>query len=196
MGKKKEEEPYEQEPEIEEEDDYSYESSSAGTESDIEKPTIQNFYNTEALLLSIEKTLRGYQKRNGVWVYVTEPVARDEFINKTINSLRSIINPQNMMSKKTEEEIHGILWEANMMFIDACEDEPTISGDDIEFIVNMFDHALELFMGHVQNGHASGVLKEIYAGVAHEDKTMQNDDSIINWSFGDKTLLKVGGGKR
>lgn len=182
--------------EIIEEEGYGYESEQQRGESDIEKPTIQNFYNTEALLLSLEKTLRGYQKRNGVWVYVTEPVARDEFINKTINSLRSIINPQNMMSKKEEEEIHGILWEANMMFIDACEDEPTISEDDIEFIANMFDHALELFLGHVRNGHSSEVLKQIYAGVAHQEQATTKDDSIVNWSFGDKTLLKIGGSEK
>ncbi len=80
-------------------------------ESVIEKPTIDKFYDTENILYSLEKTFRGFQKKEGKWVYITRPIARDEFINLTINSLRSVINPENIISKKSAEEVEIILLE-------------------------------------------------------------------------------------
>ena len=177
--------------------DYKYdplESSSGETIS--EKPTIDNFFDTENILHSLEKTFRGYQKQNKKWVYVTRPIARDEFINLTINSLRSVINPENIISKKSAEEIEIILLEKNLEFIDLCEDESiyTLNGDYFESIVNIYDHSLELFMGLVQGGHGAQTLKEIYAGVARNVDDFHNnkEDSTFRLAVGDKDLVNIG----
>lgn len=179
-------------------EDYSYDNSGVVSgESIPDKPTIDKFYDTENILYSIEKTFRGYQKQNNQWVYVTKPIARDEFINLTINSLRSVINPENIISKKTAEEIEVILLEKNLEFIDLCEDEVTLEEDYFEAVVNIYDHSLELFMGLVQGGHGAQTLKEIYAGVANSmDSFHNNDDSTFKLRVGDKELINMGGTQR
>ena len=124
------------------EEDYSYDTGNANAGENIpDKPTIDKFYDTENILYSLEKTFRGYQKNNNKWVYVTRPIARDEFINFTINSLRSVINPENIISKKSAEEIEVILLEKNLEFIDLCEDEITLDDDYFETIVNIYDNS-------------------------------------------------------
>ncbi len=180
---------------------YDYDGMNEGSaESITEKPTIDNFFDTENILHSLEKTFRGYQKQNNKWVYVTRPIARDEFINMTINSLRSVINPENIISKKSAEEIEIILLEKNLEFIDLCEDESryTLNGDYFESIVNIFDHSLELFMGLVQGGHGAQTLKEIYAGVARnvDDFHSRKEDSTFRLAVGDKDLVNIGMNKR
>lgn len=177
--------------------DYDYDGADEGSAEKIQdKPTIDNFFDTENLLYSLEKTFRGFQKQNKTWVYVTRPIARDEFINLTINSLRSVINPENIISKKSAEEIEIILLEKNLEFIDLCEDESiyTLNGDYFESIVNIFDHTLELFMGLVQGGHGAQTLKEIYAGVARDINAVHNsqEDSGFRLAVGDKDLINIG----
>lgn len=182
--------------------DYEYETPDEGSGEPItEKPTIDNFFDTENILYSIEKTFRGYQKQNGKWVYVTRPIARDEFINLTINSLRSVVNPENIITKKSAEEIEIILLEKNLEFIDLCEDESiyTLNGDYFESIINIYDHTLELFMGLVEGGHGAETLKQIYAGVARDMsniQTQQKEDSTFRLAVGDKDLINIGMRKR
>ncbi len=179
--------------------DYSSDSDNSG-EAIQEKPTIDKFFDTENILYCIEKTFRGYQKQNHKWVYVTRPIARDEFINITINSLRSVINPENIITKKSAEEIEIILLEKNLEFIDLCEDESiyTLNGDYFESIINIYDHSLELFMGLVQGGHGAQTLKEIYAGVARgvDEFHDKKEDSTFRLAVGDKDLINIGMKKR
>lgn len=179
--------------------DYGYESEPEGNSETIaEKPTIDNFFDTENILYSIEKTFRGYQKQNNKWIpLLSEPIARDEFINLTINSLRSVINPENIISKKSAEEIEIILLEKNLEFIDVVQDESPYSPQIelyFESIVNIYDHSLELFMGLVQGGHGAQVLKEIYAGVANSIDGFHNEkeDSTFRLAVGDKDLVNIG----
>jgi len=176
-------------------DDYSYDVGQGNAGENIpDKPTIDKFYDTENILYSLEKTFRGYQKNNNKWVYVTRPIARDEFINLTINSLRSVINPENIISKKSAEEIEVILLEKNLEFIDLCEDELTLEDDYFETIVNIFDHSLELFMGLVQGGHGAQTLKEIYAGVANNMDSFHNkqENTAFRLAVGDKDIINLG----
>lgn len=177
--------------------DYKYEPTDEGSGEPIEeKPTIDGFFDTENILYSIEKTFRGYQKQNKKWVYVTRPIARDEFINLTINSLRSVINQENIISKKSAEDVEIILLEKNLEFIDLCEDESiyTLNGDYFESIVNIYDHTLELFMGLVEGGHGADTLKQIYAGVARsiDDIHNQKENSTFRLAVGDKDLVNIG----
>lgn len=181
------------------EEGYEYESESEGHgETIIDKPTIDGFFDTENILYSMEKTMRGYQKQNGKWVpLLSDPIARDEFINLTINSLRSIVNPENIITKKTAEDVEMILLEKNVEFIDVVEDESPYSPQIeiyFESLINMHDHILELFLGLVVGGHGAQTLKEIYAGVAKIDNQFNNakEDSTFRLAVGDKDLINIG----
>ena len=188
---------------INDSESYSYESESDGHgESIIDKPTIDGFFDTENILYSMEKTMRGYQKQNGKWVpLLSDPIARDEFINLTINSLRSIVNPENIITKKSAEDVEIILLEKNLEFIDVVQDESPFSPQlelYFESIVNMHDHILELFLGLVVGGHGSQTLKEIYAGVAKDanDFHTNKENSSFRLAVGDKDLINIGMGRR
>ena len=80
------------------------------------------------------------------------------------------------------------------MFIDLCEDEITLDDDYFETVINIYDHALQLFMGLVQGGHGATTLKEIYAGVANTIDAMHDkkDDSTFRLAVGDKDLINIG----
>jgi len=186
-----EDEPLEQE----EEDDLSYKSHSSGAESVLDKPTIDNFFNTEQLLQEIEKTMKGYQKKDNKWVYCTQPKARDEFINSMVNRLRSVINQQNMVSYTRDEEAKFLLLEKNYDFIFSVYEEPSIADEDVESIINIYDHALELFMGHVIQGFSSRTLRQIAAAVSYEVEQKEKDDGVLNIGYGNNNILKLGGKK-
>ncbi len=184
-------------------DSYEYESESTGNgESIIDKPTIDGFFDTENILYSMEKTMRGYQKQNGKWVpLLSDPIARDEFINLTINSLRSVVNPENIITKKSAEDVEIILLEKNIEFIDVVQDESPFSPQIelyFESLINMHDHILELFLGLVVGGHGAQTLKEIYAGVARDVNEFHNnkEDSSFRLAVGDKDLVNIGMGRR
>ena len=174
-------------------DDAGYSGSNIHGETIPDKPTIDKFYDTEAILYAMEKTFRGYQKEQNRWVYKSRPIARDEFINQIINSLRSVVNPENILSKKTDEEIEVILLEKNNEIIDMCEDEITLGDEHIESVINICDHTMELFLGLVANGHGAQTLKEIYAGVSHSLNPNDNkEDSVFRLAVGDKDIINVG----
>lgn len=158
-----------------------------------EKPTIDNFFNTEQLLQEVEKTMKGFQKKNGQWVYVTLPKARDNFINTMMNDLRSVINQQNMISKMDKDDIKFLLLEKNKEFIYLIYEEPSIEDEDVESVINIFDHALQLFMGQVQDGHGARTLKQVSASVAYEVETKSRDDSLLSLGWGNQNILKIGG---
>ncbi len=185
------------EPEIEEDEgeDLNYESQSSGGESVLDKPTIDNFFNTEQLLQEIEKTMKGYQKKDNKWIYCTQPKARDEFINSMINRLRSVINQQNMVSYATEEQAKFLLLEKNYDFIFSVYEEPSIDDEDVESVINIYDHALELFMGHVVQGFSSRTLRQIAAAVSYEVEQKESNDGFINIGYGNQNLMKIGGRK-
>ena len=182
--------------------DYEYESESNGhSENIVDKPTIDGFFDTENILYSMEKTMRGYQKQNGKWIpLLSDPIARDEFINLTINSLRSIINPENIITKKSAEDVEMILLEKNLEFIDVVQDESPFSPQIelyFESIINMHDHAIELFMGLVQGGHGAETLKQIYAGVAKsvDEFHTNKENRTFRLAVGDKDLVNIGMGR-
>lgn len=165
-------------------------------ESIVEKASMDKFFDTETLLYAVEKTCKGYQKRNNEWIYATKPLARDAFINSMINSLRSVINQQNMISTIKEDDAKYLLLEKNKEFIiERIYDEPSIEDSDVETIVNIFDHAMELFMGHVINGHGSRTFRQVSANVSYEIPDNSRDDSLFNWNVGDKNLIRLGGRK-
>jgi hypothetical protein len=179
-----------------EEQDLEYKTHSSGAESIINKPTIDNFFNTEQLLQEVEKTMKGYQKVNNTWKYATRPKARDEFINSMMNRLRSVINQQNMVSYMKEDDIKFLLLEKNKDFIFSIYEEPSIDDEDVESIINIFDHAMQIFMGHVNQGFGARTLRQIAAAVAYEVESEKKDDSLLSFGIGDSNVVSFGGKKK
>ena len=126
-------------------------------------------------------TWKGYYKVGDEWMpNGKNAIARNEFINSTINSLRSVINGENMISKMTEIQIEFLLLEKNLEFDFAMLDEFSVDEDDYETFANQFDHALELFMGIVLNAHGSNVLTQIYAGLySPNNDTVNNKNDFL-----------------
>ena len=141
----------------------------------LDKPLLNTFFDPEEILLTVERSYKGYQKINGEWVYSKRAIARTVFINKTINMLRSVINPQNYNSKLSPKQIDQILLEKNIEYIEMVRNEPewSLSDDDCEAVVNIFDHILQTFMGIVENGRISEIMTQIATGTY--DKEMFTD---------------------
>jgi len=179
-----------------EEEEPQYETHSSSAESIIDKPTIDNFFNTEQLLQEVEKTMKGFQKQDGKWVYSTRPKARSEFINSMMNRLRSVINQQNMISYVMEDDAKYLLLEKNKDFIFSVFEEPSIEDEDVESIINIYDHCMQLFMGQVVEGFGARTLRQIAAAVSYEVDKPKGDDGLINLSYGKTNLIKVGGNNK
>lgn len=153
-----------------------------------EKPTIERIFNTEDMLYAVEKNLRGYQRIDNQWVYKSEPIVRDQFISYTINSLRSVVSNAAIISALTEKEAKELLYEKNIEFIDAAEDELTLDEDHFEYVVNLHDTVLQIFMGILIGGQGSKVLRQVAASLYVDDREKQNS-SFINYDFfKDKSL--------
>ena len=145
----------------------------------IEKPTVDGFFAYENELLSIEKTMLGFSPRDNVWVYTSQPMARDGFINAMINSLRSIIKQGSYLGSLDEDEVKTILLEKNYEFAGSVYLEPTVEDDDAEKIINMHDHMLELFLKTLRDGLGNDTFRQVSANV-YSDKKDQNAP-LVNW---------------
>ena len=197
MRRPEREDDYEEEvTESEEEIEPHFQSHSSGAESIISKPTIDTFFDTEQLLQEIEKTMKGYEKVSGEWRYTSTPKARPSFINSMLNRLRSVINQQNMISYVTEDESKFLLMEKNLDFIYSVYDEPSIEDEDVESIINIFDHSLQLFMGQVVLGFGARTLRQISASVSYEVPKEQQDNSLFSIGYGNKNVVKFGGNNK
>jgi len=192
------EEAYDEEESFEEDtndDSLEYQRHEGSGESIVDKPTMDTFFNTEELLYSVEKTMKGFQKKAGEWVYATTPKARDSFINTMINSLRSVINQQNMISRMNEDQAKFLLLEKNKEFIFLIYEEPSIDDEDVETVINIFDHALEIFMGHVIEAHGARTFRQVSANVSYEVQDNKKDDGMFSFGIGNQNLVKIGGKK-
>lgn len=125
---------------------------------------VDRFFNTEALLFHFKMSLLGYITDNGKYKNTGRGIAKTETINKMINSLRRIINTENMLSYKKDEEINYILLENCKEQIYSIYDDETVNEDDVEHIVNMLDHPAEMFMGIVKSGDGSEAARQILTG--------------------------------
>lgn len=135
--------------------------------------TTEAFFKTEETLYALEKHFRGYQKINGKWVYKNKPIARDEFINQIMNSLRSILNPGNMISNMDADDLAFVLLEKNTEIIYAALEEATLDEDDYEYVVNVCDHTMQLFVGHLVRGHGSKVARQMSANIYHDEQVRE-----------------------
>lgn len=146
----------------------------------IEKPTIDGFFAYEEEIQNIERAMRGFSPRNGVWVYTGQPLARDGFISSMINSLRSIVKKGSYLGDLEEDEVLTILMEKNYEFCGSVTLEPTIEDDDAEKIINMHDHMLELFLKTLRSGLGNDTVRQMSANIYH-DSAQNKKDTVINW---------------
>ena len=164
-----------------EEEDYSYDNQNQGNSENIkDKASIDVLVDTKGHLKALDKQFRGFVERDNQWDKTSEELARDLFIDKMVGGLRSIINPLNLYTYKSEEEVEKILLEKNEEFIKASLDEETVSEEDIWTMVNIYDHALETFMGHIAKGHGSLVLRDFYAGMSQGTPIERKKDKFLD----------------
>ncbi len=177
---------------VEDTDEYNYdEPETFKGESTVDKPTADVLFDTKSHLKALEKQFRGFIERENTWEKTSEELARDSFIDKMVGGLRSIINPLNLYTYKTEQEVETILREKNDEFIKAALDEDTVQDEDLATMVNIYDHALETFMGHIAKGHGSLVIRDIFAGMSQGAPVAKNEPTMKEtigsfFSFGGK----------
>jgi len=161
---------YDEEYDYDEEDEDNqeeYKSSAIQGERGENLNSVDRIFNTESLLYSIRKTLLGWEFSDNEWKAPregTNPVATTETINKIINSMRSIIHTSAMLSSKTDDEINFDMLEINKMVIFNLYDDIMVDENDFEYIVNLVDHTIGMFMGIIKGGEGSESARQILSG--------------------------------
>jgi len=125
---------------------------------------IDKLFSPEDFLMSLRRAMLGDKIVNGRYISTGNGIARTPTIDKIINSLRSVINIENMLSGKTDEEIKFILLEKNKEVIYMMYDDPSVDEDEVEHLSNILDHSVEMFMGIVQSGDGSEAARQILTG--------------------------------
>lgn len=148
-----------------------------------EKPTLDVVFDTETLLKTLKKEMEGKELINGEYVQVRLPIARDETIALIINSLRSIINPSNLLANFEEERAKLVQWEKILEFEYLAIEDPTIDNNEYETLINMCDHALDLFLSKVIDGHATQTIETIYTGQRIIEETKGKQTSLLGLDF-------------
>jgi hypothetical protein len=152
-------------------------------EKTIDKNAMESLIDTQHYLKSLEKQFKGQVQKDSRWEKVSDEIATNKFIDKMIGGLRSIINQFTIYTYLDESEVENILKEKNIEFIKACIDEPSIEDpNDLALMVNIFDHALQTFMGLPSKGHGSIFLRDLGGGLSQglEHIKDKNKNGIIN----------------
>lgn len=158
-------------------------------EKTIDKSAMESLIDTQHYLKSLEKQFKGQVEKDGRWEKVSDEIATNKFIDKMVGGLRSIINQFTIYTYLDEIEVEQILREKNTEFIKACIDEPSIEDpNDLALMVNIFDHALQTFMGLPNKGHGSIFLRDLGGGLSQgldhvKDKNKNNIISDISNIF-------------
>jgi len=179
---------------VDKEEDSTYSGVTGDEEPDYEPDTqqghIQNlnsvdrFFNTESLLYHIKMSLLGYRVDNGRYVNTGQGLARTPVVEKLINSLRSVINTENMLSRfQDEDDANTVLLEKCKECIYALYDDPTVDESDFEHMVNMLDHPMQLFVGIIQSGQGSESARQMLTG---------NYQNLQNQSNNSQPLFRLG----
>jgi len=173
------EEPAQEMPEDEEEFDPTFNPEEPVGESFTDKAILDLLLDTEIILKNLQRNMEGKEEINGEFVQVRLPIARDEIIAFVINSLRSIINPSNSFSYIGEDEAKMSRYEKILEFEYMAVEEFTIDNKDFETLINMCDHALELFYGKVIEGHLTTALQGILTGTNPQIDHKKEPESLF-----------------
>jgi len=159
---------YEEDP-VEESTEYITNENQEGYATSDSGAVMKNFFDTEGFLKRKEMEWKGFTIINNRYIKTNKPIACDSFINEMIGSMRSVINQHNSVSFKSKQEADRIIYEQFLAFNEAVLEEPTFDPKRYAMVKEEFDHAIELFMGLVINGHGKGVATSLQAGVAMEN---------------------------
>ena len=165
--------------------------SQQGEPSENREQVMQNLFNTEERIARLRHNWRGDIKKpikltDGSYKYIWKKqlgkeLAGDSFINKQMSAVRSICNPTNAISKKSDTECLRILHDAVDTFIRDLVNEPTIERKDYRTLTKSFEHTIELFLGLVEAGHGAKVLNDALAGVSQQPIDQQQKRSLLGW---------------
>lgn len=163
-------EEYEEENEVYEEDSYS----DSGNPAENREQVMKDLFNTEERIILLRHNWRGDvkvpKKINGVTKYVwvkdhSKELAPDSFINVQMAALRSVCNPTNAISKKSDTETLRILHDAVDAFIRDLVNEKFIERKNYRTMSKSYEHTIELFLGLPEGGHGAKVLNDALAGI-------------------------------
>ena len=150
-------------------------------ERSIDRPAMETLIDTKSHLKNLEKQFKGQVERDGRWEKVSDELATNIFIDKMISGLRSIVNQFSIYTYLEEQTAELILREKNEEFIRACVDEASIENEnDMELMINIYDHALQTFMGLPTKGHGSIFLRDLGSGNQALNMQPQEKKSFIS----------------
>lgn len=140
-------------------------------------------FDPERVLYDIKKTFNGFDKRNNVWVRVAYPLARTDFINIYINSLRSLLNFPNLFSQKSAKEAAFDMMEGLKEITYAAVDYG-VKEEHIETFINMYDTLKSTFYGIIVDGRGTENVKQTLIGIYEKlskERDKVSNDGFINW---------------
>ena len=164
-----------------------YDDSGRGTAPE-DKSVVEKLFDTEKRIELLYHDWRGEVPKKTskgiVWVKANRELAGDRFINKQMAAMRSIVNVTNSFTRRTDTECKQILFSATQAFILDMVNDPTVERRDFRTLAKSYEHALELFLGLVEFGHGSKVLRDSLAGLNTQDPVTQKKSSIKDWLTG------------
>lgn len=147
-------------------------------------------FNPERIIYSIKKVLLGFENRNNIWVRVSEPLARTEFIMLYCSSIRSLVNFHNMFSKLGGDEAAFNMLESLKEITYAAVDYG-VEEEHFETLINMYDTMKGTFYGIIIEGRGTENVKQVLTSVykdLSEGVATTNEKGLINWDNVNKKL--------
>jgi hypothetical protein len=160
-------------------DEESYDESYVSNDS-----VMTGFFDLDIELKRLELRWKGLIINNGEIIRVADPIASDEFINSVINSLKSTANQVFSISYLSKREANNIILEKDIAIYKSVAEEGIYFQGDFDLFKEDVDHFLQLFMGHVINGHGINAATSLQAGVVAEKQieTGKKKESLLEIS--------------
>lgn len=168
------------------EDTYGYDdiNESENSEGIDNKVNAQDF-DPERVLYDIQKALIGFEKRNGCYIRVSEPLARTEFITLYINSIRSLVNFHSMFSMVPSEEAAFNMLESLKEITYAAVDYG-VKEEHLETFINIYDTIKNTFYGIIIDGRGTEnvkqVLTSVYKDLNDHSRNENQKQGLVNWN--------------
>ena len=148
-------------------------------------------FDSERVLYEIKKTINGFDKRNGKYVRVAYPMARTDFVNLYINSLRSLLNFPNLFSQKSAKEAAFDMMEGLKEMTFAAVDYG-VKEEHIETFINIYDTLKSTFYGIIVEGRGTENIKQVLTNV-YEKLAKERDNNkemgFINYDRIQKEIM-------
>lgn len=162
------------------EDEYYENPKGDGIDREQKESMIETLFNTKDRLIRTFKSWRGetLNKNN------TKPLAGNRFLNTQISAMAAVIDTTNGISRKTDLECKRILHDAVEAEILDMVNDPTMRDIDMRTFSKIYEHSLELFLGLVEYGHGSKVLKDVSAGLNTPEEQKEEKKGLFSSLLG------------